>query len=90
VNFLQKRGANQITIRTYERGVEDETLACGTGVVASAVIFAAIENVAGPIRVLVRGGDELEVGFQRAGDRFTKVTLSGPADFVFDGTVEIK
>ncbi|MFN2475015.1 MAG: diaminopimelate epimerase [Chthoniobacterales bacterium] len=89
VNFLERRGDRQIAIRTYERGVEDETLACGTGVVASALIFAAIENVEGPIGVLVRGGDELRVGFERRGDVFTKVTLSGPADFVFEGTVQI-
>ena len=89
VNFLERRGESQIAIRTYERGVEDETLACGTGVVASALIFAATENVGGPIRVLVKGGDELEVGFKREGDRFTNVTLSGPADFVFEGTVDV-
>ncbi len=89
VNFLERRGENKIAIRTYERGVEDETLACGTGVVASALIFAATENVAGPIGVLVKGGDELEVGFARDGQRFTGVTLSGPADFVFEGSVEI-
>ncbi len=88
VNFMQSRGDGQIAIRTYERGVEDETLACGTGVVASALIFAATENAAGPIRVLVRGGDELEVGFQREGDRFHNVTLNGPADFAFEGVVE--
>src|SRR3982751_3277757 len=57
VNFLERRGESQIAIRTYERGVEDETLACGTGVVASALIFAAKNEVDGPIRVLVRGGD---------------------------------
>ncbi|MDQ6625917.1 MAG: diaminopimelate epimerase [Verrucomicrobiota bacterium] len=89
VNFLERRGDRQIAIRTYERGVEDETLACGTGVVASALIFAATEDVAGPIAVLVRGGDELTVGFDRNGDNFTDVTLSGPADFVFEGTVEV-
>ena len=49
VNFLEKRGADKIAVRTYERGVEDETLACGTGVVASALIFAATENVNDPI-----------------------------------------
>ncbi|MGI8437006.1 MAG: diaminopimelate epimerase [Chthoniobacterales bacterium] len=89
VNFLERRGANKIAIRTYERGVEDETLACGTGVVASALIFAAMENSDGPISILVKGGDELAVGFERAGDQFTNVTLSGPADFVFEGTVEV-
>ncbi|MDQ6861197.1 MAG: diaminopimelate epimerase [Verrucomicrobiota bacterium] len=89
VNFLEKRGDSHIAIRTYERGVEDETLACGTGVVASALLFAATENAASPVRVLVKGGDELRVGFEKDGERFTNVTLSGPADFVFEGSVEI-
>jgi diaminopimelate epimerase len=89
VNFLERRGDQQIAIRTYERGVEDETLACGTGVVASALIFSATEGAVAPIAVLVRGGDELTVGFRRDGDRFSEVTLSGPADFVFEGTVEL-
>lgn len=89
VNFLEKRGAQSIAIRTYERGVEDETLACGTGVVASALIFAATENAASPVSVLVKGGDELQVGFKKNGERFTDVTLSGPADFVFEGSVEL-
>jgi diaminopimelate epimerase len=89
VNFLERRGDRQIAIRTYERGVEDETLACGTGVVASALLFAATENVRGPIAVRVRGGDELSVAFEWAGDRLTNVTLTGPADFVFEGTVQL-
>jgi len=88
-NFSEQRGPRRIAIRTYERGVEDETLACGTGVVASAILFAANENVAGPIAVLVRGGDTLQVDFKRTGDEFSHVTLSGPADFVFDGTIEL-
>lgn len=88
-NFSERRGPRQIAIRTYERGVEDETLACGTGVVASALIFAATENVVGPIGVLVKGGDELTVDFSRQSGRFSKVTLSGPADFVFEGSVEL-
>src|ERR671918_1118101 len=65
VNFMEKRGANEIAIRTYERGVEDETLACGTGIVASALIFAATENATGSVIVLARGGDELQVGFEK-------------------------
>jgi diaminopimelate epimerase len=89
VNFLEKRGPNQATIRTYERGVENETLACGTGVVASALIFAAIENTSGPIGVVVRSGSELSVDFKRDANQFRDVTLTGPADFVFEGTIEI-
>ena len=88
-NFMKRRGDRQISIRTYERGVEDETLACGTGVVASALIFAATEQVGGPIGVLVRGGNELKVGFDKMGDQFKNVTLTGPADFVFEGTIEL-
>ena len=89
VNFLEKRGPKKIALRTYERGVEDETLACGTGVVASALIFAATENVSGTIGVLVRGGNELMVGFDRSGGQFRNVTLTGPAEFVFEGMIEM-
>jgi diaminopimelate epimerase len=89
VNFIEKRGADKIAVRTYERGVEDETLACGTGVVASALIFAATENVKGPIGVLARGGDELCVGFEKIDKQFRSVTLTGPAEFVFEGAIEI-
>ena len=89
VNFIEKRGPNKIAIRTYERGVEDETLACGTGIVASALIFAASENTDGPITVLARGGDELQVGFEKVEGSFRNVTLTGPAEFVFEGTIQI-
>jgi diaminopimelate epimerase len=89
VNFLTKRGSKQIVIRTYERGVENETLACGTGVVASALVFAAMESISGPVAVLVRGGSELTVGFERNDKQFRNVTLTGPAEFVFEGTIEI-
>jgi diaminopimelate epimerase len=89
VNFLKERGPGQIAIRTYERGVEDETLACGTGVVASALIFAAVKKIDGPIGVLVRGGSELEVDFQKEAEQFKSVTLKGPAEFVFEGTIDL-
>ena len=89
VNFIEKRGAKQIAVRTYERGVENETLACGTGVVAGALIFAATENTDGPIGVLVRGGNDLQVGFDKIDNQFQNVTLTGPADFVFEGTIEV-
>jgi diaminopimelate epimerase len=89
VNFIEKRGLKKIAVRTYERGVEDETLACGTGIVASALIFAATENTNGPIAVIARGGDELSVGFEKTGNQFRHVTLTGPAEFIFEGTIEI-
>jgi len=89
VNFIEKRTANKIAIRTYERGVEDETLACGTGIVASALIFAETESIDGPITVTARGGDELQVGFERVDGGFRNVTLTGPAEFVFEGAIEI-
>ena len=88
-NFIEKRGRQQIAVRTYERGVEDETLACGTGVVASALIFAATEKISGPISVIVHSGSELSVGFKKDGDQFREVTLTGPAEFVFEGTMEL-
>jgi diaminopimelate epimerase len=89
VNFIKKRGPKELAVRTYERGVEDETLACGTGVVASALIFSVVEKVNGPITVIARGGDELHVGFEKNGNEFRNVTLTGPAEFVFEGTIDI-
>jgi diaminopimelate epimerase len=89
VNFVQVTGPNQIRVRTFERGVEGETLACGTGVTASALISAKVHGFKTPVRVKVQGGDELEVSFERAGDQFSNVKLTGPADFVFEGTVTL-
>jgi diaminopimelate epimerase len=89
VNFVEPRGPDKIAIRTYERGVEDETLACGTGIVASALISVVTGVCDGPVTVLARGGDELQVGFERAAQGFRNVTLTGPAEFVFEGTIKI-
>ncbi len=84
-NFVQKVGPQAIAIRTYERGVEDETLACGTGMVACALIFHELTGAASPVQVKVRGGDTLEIGFEKSGDTYRNVTLTGPADFTFEG-----
>ncbi len=89
VNFVQLLEPGSIRVRTFERGVEGETLACGTGVTASALITARLHELASPIRVKVQGGDLLEVGFARDVDGFSQVTLGGPADFVFEGTISI-
>lgn len=89
VNFVQVLGPERIRVRTFERGVEGETLACGTGVTASALIAARVHHFGSPVRVQVQGGDQLEVSFQEHNGGFAEVRLTGPADFVFEGTVEI-
>jgi len=88
-NFLKVLVPGSIAIRTYERGVEDETQACGTGMAACALIHHALTGAPGPVSVEVAGGDTLRVGFERDGESFTNVTLTGPADFVFSGTVSL-
>lgn len=89
VNFVQVLAPGRIRVRTYERGVEGETLACGTGVTASALIAARRHGFTPPVEVRVQGGDTLAVGFEAAGDSFRRVTLTGPADFVFTGRLEL-
>ena len=89
-NFVSVVDPSTIAIRTYERGVEDETLACGTGMVACALIHHELTNAPSPIAVQVKGGDTLRVGFEKVGDTYQNVTLLGPADFVFQGQVSIE
>lgn len=95
--IYKKEGTNvdfvQITqeglyVRTYERGVENETLACGTGITASA-IAAAIHKPKnnGSFKVRMKGGD-LEVSFKQNGITFTEIWLEGPATFVFEGEIK--
>ena len=89
-NFAAVLKPGHIAIRTFERGVEDETLACGTGMVACALVHHLLTGAASPIKVDVAGGDTLEIGFKRSGDQgFKNVTLTGPADFVFEGDIDI-
>ncbi len=90
VNFVQREAGRNIAIRTYERGVEGETLACGTGVVASALVYDALGgDGVGPVAVKVKGGDTLYVSFEKEEETYRNVTLTGPADFVFEGEVAI-
>lgn len=88
-NFVRQLGPQDLVIRTYERGVEDETLACGTGVVAAALTIAALTGAQPPIRVRVKGGDTLLVGFRKNDAGFSDVILTGPADFVFEGDIAV-
>lgn len=91
VNFVQILNEDTIKIRTYERGVEDETFACGTGVTAAAIAAyesgkIAVDN----INVKAVGGD-LKVSFSKNDDGiYQEIWLSGPAEFEFKGEIEIK
>ena len=89
VNFVQISGAGSLIVRTYERGVEDETLACGTGVVASALLTHQVHAQALPLSVKVRGGDFLAVHARVEGDTFSDVTLAGPATEIFSGEIRV-
>ncbi|NCC83028.1 MAG: diaminopimelate epimerase [Clostridia bacterium] len=89
VNFVQVLNAHSIRVRTYERGVEGETLACGTGVTASALITARVFERPSPVSVTTQGGDTLQVGFTWTGESFKDVTLTGPAEVSFTGQIEI-
>src|SRR5258707_3388618 len=75
VNFVQVLGPNHIRVRTFERGVEGETLACGTGVTASALISVRVHMFSSPVRVQVQGGDQLEVAFEERNGGFRDVRL---------------
>lgn len=87
VNFVQPEGQGYF-VRTYERGVEDETLACGTGATAAAIAMAMHTNQTGEIRIPIRVlGGQLFISFLREADSFTNVRLVGPANFVFQGEI---
>lgn len=90
VNFVETLDDDHIYVRTYERGVEDETLSCGTGVTASALMAAHNENGFNHVDVKTKGGN-LSVEFDKINDsEFKNIWLSGPATFVFSGEYEIK
>jgi len=84
-NFVQVVDRGRLTVRTYERGVEDETLACGTGAVAAALLAARKGFVDSPAEVQTRGGEILRIHFQPEGDGFDRVFLEGDARVVCEG-----
>ena len=85
VNFYRVEGPRRLRVRTYERGVEAETMACGTGSVATALVAAAGGLVKSPVTVTTSGGEELIVHFRRRGGEYGEVFLEGRADVVYEG-----
>jgi diaminopimelate epimerase len=86
-NFIRLDEQSRLHVRTYERGVEAETLACGTGMVACALVAGKLGRVTPPVKVIPASGDLLEVDYQLTADGAANVTLLGPAVHVFQGNL---
>ena len=85
VNFICRQNPGQLAIRTYERGVEDETLACGTGSIASALVASRITDWTSPISLVTRSQESLTIYFREDNGRFTDVYLEGDARLIYTG-----
>ena len=85
VNFICQQKTGHLAIRTYERGVEDETLACGTGSIASALVASCMTNATSPIRLITRSGESLTIYFRENNRVFTDVYLEGDARLIYTG-----
>jgi diaminopimelate epimerase len=89
VNFIQVQGPHKLKIRTYERGVEGETLACGTGSVAGALIGGSLGLVSSPVEVLTWGGERLTVSFEQGNEGFSGIHLEGEAQVICEGNLYV-
>jgi diaminopimelate epimerase len=89
VNFVKQVSENHFALRTYERGVEDETLSCGTGATAVAIAMNAIGKTNSNVIQLDVQGGKLKVSFDKIDKIYKNVFLEGPATFVFEGTISI-
>lgn len=89
VNFIKIISENEIIIRTFERGVEDETLACGTGSTAAAIVAFALGKCKPPVRLLTKSGDTLTVNFEIIDNKLENLSLTGHAAINFQGSVAI-
>jgi diaminopimelate epimerase len=88
-DFIRVCAGNAIEIRTYERGVEAETLACGTGSTAGALVAAALKGLKSPVSVRTRGGEVLKVYFSKKGNEFYDVYLEGLVQKTFEGRIAL-
>ncbi len=95
VNFIKIIDSNNIKIRTYERGLEEETLACGTGCISSAMISSILHGLKPPLYMHTKGGMVLEIDFKIIYENgkpigANNITMAGPAETVFTGIIEIQ
>ncbi|PIE64609.1 MAG: diaminopimelate epimerase [Desulfobacterales bacterium] len=88
VNFVWIDNTGDLHVTTYERGVEEVTMACGTGVVASVLTAARHGLTASPATAITAGNEQLIVSFQQDGERFSNIYLQGEARFIYDGTLQ--
>ncbi len=87
-NFFQPTGPSSVAVRTYERGVEAETMACGTGIVATGLVAGRLGMVKPPVTLLSASCHNLEVDYRLTDNGADNVTLEGPAEYVFKGEIE--
>jgi diaminopimelate epimerase len=90
VNFIEKISDNQFKIRTYERGVENETLACGTGSTASAICMNFLGRTNSCNIIMKCKGGNLNVQFNSSERGYQEISITGPAKLVFEGTILVK
>lgn len=88
-DFVCLGSQHTIEVRTYERGVEGETLSCGTGSTAAALVAAALKGLKSPVLVRTKGGEILKVYFSRKKGEFSDVYLEGPVQTTFEGRVKL-
>jgi len=89
LTLVEQMSGSHLKIRTYERGVEGETLACGTGATAAALGMAHQRHLKGPLTVETRSGEHLVIDFNSHEETFSSVTMTGPARCVFQGRIEL-
>ncbi|MCD4690825.1 diaminopimelate epimerase [bacterium] len=89
VDFVTVDDEHHVRLRTYERGVEDETLACGTGAVATALIMSTLEKTKPPVTVMTHGGKQLTVDFFISDTGFCDVSLTGDARVIYWGDLDL-
>ncbi|HUI31267.1 MAG TPA: diaminopimelate epimerase [Candidatus Acidoferrales bacterium] len=87
VDLIEKKDGSKIRMRTYERGVENETLACGTGAVASAIAASVRYDMQSPIEIITTSKEILTVHFERNKEKFSNIVLEGSARVVFQGKI---